>query len=36
MTLQPGRQKAPLILEVQMSVRPGHIETVSLIDVLSL
>lgn len=36
MTLQPERQKAPLISKVQMSVRPDHIEIVSLTVVLSL
>lgn len=35
MTLQPERQKAALILKIQMSVRPDHIEIVSLTDVLS-
>lgn len=36
MTLQPERRKALLILKVQMSARPDHIEIVSLTDVLSL
>lgn len=35
MTLQSERQKAPLILKVQMSVKPDHLEIVSLTDVLS-
>lgn len=34
-TIQPERQKAPLIFKVQISVRPDHIEIVSLTDVLS-
>lgn len=36
MTLQPERQKAPLILKVQKSARPDDIEIVSLTDVPSL
>lgn len=36
MILQPERQKPPLSFKIQMSVRPDHVEIVSLTDVLSL
>ena len=35
MTLQPESQKTSQVLKVQVNVRPGHIEIVSLNDVLS-